>query len=142
MTATVVYRFFDAQGALLYVGVSENVKQRWVVHGSTKPWWPEVAEKTTEVFPSRDEALEAERAAIVAEKPKYNIVHAMSEQQEAALEEVVQAFVDAQAAELASWCVISSLREAGIPDLAICAETGISRATLNRKLGSRKAATA
>jgi len=69
---TALYRFFDAAGQLLYVGVSGNTEARWRQHAESKPWWSDVADKTTEWLDSRPEALDAERAAIRAEKPLHN----------------------------------------------------------------------
>ena len=75
---TALYRFFDADGRLLYVGVSGNTESRWRQHAESKPWWPDVAEKTTEWLDSRPDALDAERAAIRTEKPLYNHQNAVS----------------------------------------------------------------
>ena len=69
---TALYRFFDEGGALLYVGITANTKERWLAHRYDKPWWPDVAEKTVEWFDNRTLALEAEKHAIVAELPAYN----------------------------------------------------------------------
>lgn len=38
-----VYQFFDAEGALLYVGSSGNVWYRIGQHAAARSWWPEVA---------------------------------------------------------------------------------------------------
>lgn len=67
-----VYRWFDATGALLYVGISSNLAIRTDQHHLTKRWWPEIATCRVEWFPNRAEALEAESAAIAAENPRYN----------------------------------------------------------------------
>lgn len=72
---TALYRFFDATGQLLYVGVSGNTESRWRQHAESKAWWSDVAEKTTEWLDSRPEALDAERIAIRTEKPLYNHQH-------------------------------------------------------------------
>ncbi|MCX4232061.1 GntR family transcriptional regulator [Streptomyces ortus] len=69
---TALYRFFDAAGNLLYVGVSGNTEARWRQHAESKPWWSDVADKTTEWLGSRAEALDAERIAIRTEKPLHN----------------------------------------------------------------------
>lgn len=70
-TIAVVYRLFDASGQLLYVGVTENVRQRWIAHGA-KPWWPLVARHLLAPYESRDEALAEELRAIRAERPLHN----------------------------------------------------------------------
>lgn len=71
-----LYRFFDEGGSLLYVGVSIHPFARMGQHKHDKSWWGEVASTTIERFPDRKAVLEAERTAIVTEKPRYNIVHA------------------------------------------------------------------
>lgn len=75
MTRTALYRFFNADDLLLYVGITENVEQRWTTHAAQKSWWPEVANKTVEWCADRTEALAREKRAIVAECPLYNVVH-------------------------------------------------------------------
>lgn len=75
MTRTALYRFFNTDGLLLYIGITENVEQRWATHAARKSWWPEVANKTVEWCADRTEALAKEKAAIVAETPLYNSVH-------------------------------------------------------------------
>lgn len=75
MKETALYRFFDADDDLMYVGISATPWERWRQHRGEKPWWHEIANITIERFPNRDAALEAERAAIRSESPLYNIVH-------------------------------------------------------------------
>lgn len=75
MSKTAIYRFFDADGVLLYVGITERFGQRWAHHARNKPWWDEVHSQTAEWHPERALAVEAEKNAIRTEKPKYNIVH-------------------------------------------------------------------
>lgn len=77
MTAsrTALYRFFDADGDLLYVGISLNPWTRWKQHKSVKDWAEDVASSTIEWHDTREEALDAERLAIIDERPRYNVVH-------------------------------------------------------------------
>jgi prevent-host-death family protein len=70
---TAVYRLFDADDALLYVGISKSFGVRWERHAYRQPWWPEVHHQTVEWRDTRKEADEAETAAIRNEKPRYNI---------------------------------------------------------------------
>ena len=72
---TALYRYFDAEGRLLYVGVSLSAIQRQMAHEASSPWYRSHASMTTEWFATRSEALEAERMAIITEKPIYNVVH-------------------------------------------------------------------
>lgn len=70
-----MYRFYDGDGDLLYVGISVRPWARWKQHKGQKDWAEDVATSTIEWFDTRKDALDAERAAIVAEEPRYNIVH-------------------------------------------------------------------
>ncbi|HLK78281.1 MAG TPA: hypothetical protein VKU77_32105 [Streptosporangiaceae bacterium] len=60
---------------LLYIGVTNGVPFRWNGHQAVQPWWDELRSLTVEWYPSREEALAAEKAAILAEQPKYNVTH-------------------------------------------------------------------
>lgn len=68
-----VYRLYNESGALLYVGMSNNVPKRLVQQARAQSWWPEVASHTAEAYPDRSDAAAAERHAIETEDPKYNI---------------------------------------------------------------------
>ena len=72
-TPTALYRFYAADGALLYIGITDTLKRRVTEHSLDKKWWPEVARKTVEWHPGREDAAVAELAAIKSEKPKHNI---------------------------------------------------------------------
>jgi hypothetical protein len=68
----VLYRQFNTEGALLYVGISQDNTKRQTVHRATSPWGEEIDRVTTEIFPTRLDALKAEASAIKDESPKYN----------------------------------------------------------------------
>lgn len=70
---TTVYRFYDEDWRLLYVGISKQIPMRLRSHNSEKPWWTDACTLTLEHYPTRHEALAAEAAAIVTENPVYNI---------------------------------------------------------------------
>lgn len=74
-TRTSLYRHFSADGSLLYVGVSLSWPMRTKAHSRGAEWFSQIAKVTLEHFPTREEALAAERAAIVSEKPKFNVIH-------------------------------------------------------------------
>lgn len=69
---TALYRLFDTEGRLLYVGIAFNPDNRWAGHAASKSWWKDVAEKRIEWHETRTEAAAAERVAITAEMPLYN----------------------------------------------------------------------
>lgn len=69
---TALYRLYDLENRLLYVGVAANPLQRWAGHSTTKEWWPEVSVREIEWFPTRIEAETAEAKAITEDAPKWN----------------------------------------------------------------------
>lgn len=69
-----VYRHFDSAGALLYVGVSLSTIQRLGQHADHSAWFKSIARVEIQHFETRELALKAERDAIIAENPKYNIM--------------------------------------------------------------------
>jgi predicted GIY-YIG superfamily endonuclease len=69
-----LYRFHDAAGRLLYIGIAVDFLQRWRKH-RRREWWSQVARMDIEQYPSRSAALAAERQAIIIEKPQYNHQH-------------------------------------------------------------------
>ena len=72
MTAHCLYRFYADDGALLYVGITNNPVNRFDSHASDKPWWHEVRGITMEPYPDRDSVLRAEARAIEVECPRHN----------------------------------------------------------------------
>ena len=68
-----LYRHFNADGALLYVGISVNALSRLGEHRQSSEWYKQIVKVTLEHFPSRKEAEEAETKAIKSEKPKFNV---------------------------------------------------------------------
>jgi predicted GIY-YIG superfamily endonuclease len=69
----VVYRIYDAHDNLLYVGVSVNFEARFRDHKNRAEWGPDYARHELTWFPNRPEAESAEVAAIMDERPKYNV---------------------------------------------------------------------
>ncbi len=72
-----LYRFFDADDQLLYIGISLHAAQRASSHRRDKAWWPLVRNMTVESLGDIDRgaAQAIERAAIIRERPMHNIVH-------------------------------------------------------------------
>lgn len=69
---TWLYRLYDADGLLLYVGVSTNPKDRFIKHYRTI-WWPLVNRVRLEWHATRAEAFVSEKAAIISEIPIHNV---------------------------------------------------------------------
>lgn len=76
MTRTALYRFFDPDDVLLYVGTTDDVETRWGQHANMKAWWPDVARKTVTWYDVRETAEGEERLAIREETPLHNVQHA------------------------------------------------------------------
>lgn len=69
-----VYRLFDCDGALLYVGCSDHPDVRLKTH-KRKPWGTSISRMTKRWYQKREIALMNERNVIVTEKPKFNKVY-------------------------------------------------------------------
>lgn len=68
-----VYRVFDKTGRLIYLGATSNLDQRLDAH-RTQAWWFSLLDRVeTEPHPTMTEAFAAERTAIHAEKPAFNL---------------------------------------------------------------------
>ena len=76
VTKTYLYRMFDSDGKLLYVGISKSVLKRLGEHLNEKDWLPDEACIKWTTYQTREKAEAAERRAIQNESPIWNIVHA------------------------------------------------------------------
>lgn len=74
-TPHVLYRFYDEDGSLLYIGITLDLPARMRAHRGDKPWWTEVYRIEIEHFDSRPEVDRAERESILNERPKYNVMY-------------------------------------------------------------------
>jgi predicted GIY-YIG superfamily endonuclease len=72
---TALYRLYDAQDELLYIGVSGNPPARFRAHARRRHWWFQVHSHTLEWIEGRGAAIEAEKRAIRAEEPRWNREH-------------------------------------------------------------------
>ena len=76
----VLYRLYDAEDQLLYIGLSGAPRNRLKAHWRKQPWRHEVVRSTFQQIPppapgqviGRHKYF-AEEAAIKAEQPKYNV---------------------------------------------------------------------
>lgn len=73
---TELYRYFDKDSNLLYVGISKNAIARQSQHQGSSHWYNKATSSTIERFKSRDDALSAEKKAIKNENPIHNVIHA------------------------------------------------------------------
>lgn len=72
---TALYRLFDGADQLLYVGITHDLEQRWEYHSYMQAWWHLVQRQSIEWFPNRPAAVEAERAAVATESPRFDATH-------------------------------------------------------------------
>ena len=70
---TQLYRHFDENNNLLYVGISLSTFNRLSQHRDHSEWFKQIKNVTIEHFATREEAMAAERKAIKSEAPKFNI---------------------------------------------------------------------
>lgn len=69
---TYLYRVFDAEKQLLYIGITENLKDRFNGHSHQSGWFNAADSLAVEWYESRGLALKAESRAIRAELPPWN----------------------------------------------------------------------
>lgn len=74
MTHT-LYRFFAANGDLLYVGRTVDARSRWRSHERSKDWFDDVANVTRTKYATAELLADAEVTAIKTERPIHNVVH-------------------------------------------------------------------
>lgn len=72
---TALYRIRGEDDALIYIGITNGIPVRWNGHQAVQPWWDEVRSLTLEWYDTRAGAEAAEKAAILAEQPKYNVTY-------------------------------------------------------------------
>lgn len=73
---TGLYRWFDEDGMLLYVGISINVIKRAYEHECSKAeWFGKISSCRIVYFDTLQEAQDAEREAIRTEAPRFNVLH-------------------------------------------------------------------
>lgn len=69
---TALYRHFDKDKNLLYIGISLSPIYRLDSHGLNANWFEKIAFIEVEWFNNRKDALNAEKTAIKLERPTYN----------------------------------------------------------------------
>lgn len=68
-----LYRFYNEEGHLLYVGITKFFEPRLKQHYKNADWFFETASVKLEHFQTRQQVEKAESQAIKHEKPIYNI---------------------------------------------------------------------
>lgn len=72
---TALYRYFNSDDALLYVGISSRLTDRVKRHSIGSDFFSQSVRMTIEWFDTRDEAIDAEIIAIKSEEPIFNVTH-------------------------------------------------------------------
>jgi excinuclease UvrABC nuclease subunit len=72
---TSVYRYYDRDGMLIYVGITSRGARRNYEHNRSKDWWPYVARQEVDHYETRDQALKRERSLIIRHRPPFNRQH-------------------------------------------------------------------
>ncbi len=72
MTKTAVYRHYDADDVLLYVGMSSDPAKRFQQHKSVSQWAGDVVRTEIDWYETRNEAFTAEGQNIRALNPAHN----------------------------------------------------------------------
>lgn len=68
-----VYRVYDFDDRLIYVGCTKDLFKRLSVHGKSSWWAYQIARVRGSVYPDRRLALDAESQAIKTERPRWNV---------------------------------------------------------------------
>lgn len=71
---SVLYRFYDADGRLLYVGCTVDLARRTSEHRQMSWWFQMVTKTRLQVFVAEEAARAAEAVAIQEEQPAFNKV--------------------------------------------------------------------
>lgn len=74
MTAHYVYRCYDRDGLLAYVGCTSNLQIRLATHSAGSWWAPSIVKVSAKVYPTKDIARAVERAAIKTQHPRWNVM--------------------------------------------------------------------
>lgn len=72
---TALYRLYDGNDVLLYIGISDAPAARFRTHARQQPWWFQVHHYTLEWIDDRKAAEHAEKDAIRTETPMWNREH-------------------------------------------------------------------
>lgn len=76
MCAHYVYRVYDRDGCLIYIGCSKDLFARLAAHATTSWWADQACSVVAKVYPSRQIARDVERRSIANERPRWNLTGA------------------------------------------------------------------
>jgi excinuclease UvrABC nuclease subunit len=75
-----LYRFYDAEGSLLYVGITKFFEPRLKQHYKNAEWFFDTASVKLEHYQTRQEVERAETQAIQQESPRYNLAKSLDKE--------------------------------------------------------------
>jgi predicted GIY-YIG superfamily endonuclease len=102
VSSHVLYRFFSGYNELLYVGITNNPPSRFRSHGDNQVWWRMVDRIELTHYSDRKTLKQAEREAIQAEAPVFNVAGAGRHIQEFVEEAKSDLFLDEMFAAVAA----------------------------------------
>lgn len=109
MSTWVVYRAYDADDRLIYVGATGNIERRLSNHRSTS-WWSSLARRVeVERHPAMPDALRAETEAIRTERPAFNMQHVARDWRQPLQ------LADGELRACQEWLAVNSYRRAYLP---------------------------
>lgn len=119
----VVYRAFDAEGSLLYVGCTSSLTKRSDQHARGSAWWPYMARIEHRAYATYAQARFAETLAIRTESPLFNLRG--RDVPEPRAREAAAAYTGSAAAP-------QSTGEDALSPVEVAAEWGVDRSTVKR----------
>ncbi|GGK62107.1 hypothetical protein Sme01_04050 [Sphaerisporangium melleum] len=128
---TALYRLYDANDVLLYVGITASPTLRWEQHSRDKRWWPEVTRKEVEWHDSRQRAAAAETAAISADSPAYNVTGMPGRRRDVLARRAISLGIASEAPAIRWWEYVTTV-SGGATQTAIADRVGISQASVAR----------
>lgn len=75
MSRTALYRHYQADGQLAYIGVTKDPQRRLAQHVAKADWVATITTTEMQWFNSKPEAMAAEADAIRSEKPLFNKIY-------------------------------------------------------------------
>lgn len=129
METYTLYRFFNEENELLYVGISMDFWNRFKNHQNRKSWWREVAFAKVAHLDDVNAATHAEKVAIAEERPIYNVSRPRVDRQSDLLSESVERIpdpapgVEAMLNRAAHWYRAMTLLNAGVSVDEVIAES-------------------
>lgn len=72
---TVLYRAYDRLGQLLYIGITDDLRNRFYGHRNASKWYPLTARRKVRKYETRERAEAVEIRAIRLLRPKMNARH-------------------------------------------------------------------